>query len=571
MSSMGKGWQIATAERLREAGQRAAPGLRRAGSLALAAGSWSVIPLLAGLLGSLMAVIVMIALRLLVGTPTLPELAGERILPLMTADQFVSMQIRFAPNSKTVPLFYALVGQFVIGILIGPLWALVARPGANGRWPGRRAWLAAGAFALGMEALTLLLFWPVLFGNLYGYTITDALWVNALTTLAIFAVFMASVALGDHWLRAAALGRWLSGAGSVGASESASPQTVERVSGVSRREALGTLGVFALGAGVGFLATRELIVAYLARSNLSYEGMETDYAVSRATQLTPNQNFYVVSKNLLDPGVVVSDWRLELTGLARQPRVWTYAEARALPHETRAITLECIANGPGGHLMSTAEFTGFTLANAIAAAGGALPSASHVIFSGVDGYQSSLPLADLLAARALLAYDMNGVALPERHGYPLRVVVAGRYGEQSPKWLTRVELADHPFKGLYQSQGWYDGQIHTTSRIERPDSRRSIPLAPVTVGGLAYAGIRGVRRVEVSADWGLSWHDATLVPPLSDQTWVYWTWQWTPPARGQFTLIVRATDGTGAVQIPTETSTVPNGATGWHYVSVTVA
>jgi DMSO/TMAO reductase YedYZ molybdopterin-dependent catalytic subunit len=569
---MDKDWRIDATERLRGASQRVAPTLRRAAELALAVGRWSVIPLLAGLLGSLAAVVVMIAVRLLVGTPTLPETVGERILPLMTADQFVSMQIRFAPNSKTAPLFYALVGQFVIGILIGPLWALVARPTATGRWPGPRAWLAAGGFALGMEALTLLLFWPVLFGNLYGYTISSARWINALATLAIFAVFMGSVALGDHWLRASALGRWLWSDEPV-APAPARPQPVEgveRARGLSRRKALGTLGVVALGAGVGFLATRELIATYLARSNLSYEGMETDYAVSRATQLTPNQSFYVVSKNLLDPGVVVSDWRLEVTGLVHQPRVWTYAEARALPRETRAITLECIANGPGGHLMSTAEFTGATLASVIAAAGGALPNASHVIFSSVDGYQSSLPLADLVEARALLAYDMNGVALPERHGYPLRAVVAGRYGEQSPKWLTRIELADHAYKGLYQSQGWYDGQIHTTSRIERPSSSGGIPLAPVTVGGLAYAGIRGVRRVEVSPDAGVSWQDATLVPPLSDQTWVYWTWRWTPPARGQWTLVVRATDGAGALQAPTETSTVPNGATGWHYVTVTV-
>jgi DMSO/TMAO reductase YedYZ molybdopterin-dependent catalytic subunit len=570
MSSLYKDWQVAAAAWLRAARQRAAPFLRRVGLLTLATGRWCVIPLLAGLLGSLAGVIVMTALRLLVGTPTLPELVGERVLPLMTAAEFVGLLIRFAPNSKTIPLLYALEGQFALGILIGPLWALVARPRVGGRWPEWRAWLVAGGFALGMEALTLLLFWPVLFGNLYGYPIVVALWINSLATLVIFVAFMTTIALSDHWLRMSPLGR-ISSPGLLSSQEKGRTARAPLTEEVSRRAALGTLGIVALGAGVGFLATRELIVAYLTRSNLGYEGMETDYAVSRATQLTPNQDFYVVSKNLLDPGVVVSDWRLEITGLVRQPRVWTYEKARALPHETRAIAMECIANGPGGHLMSAAEFTGFSLARAIAEAGGALPNASHVIFSSVDGYQSSLPLTDLLEARTLLAYDMNGVALPERHGYPLRAVVAGRYGEQSPKWLTRIELTDHPYKGFYQSQGWYDGQIHTTSRIERPGPRGSIPLAPITIGGLAYAGIRGVRSVEITADAGVTWNDATLVPPLSDQTWVYWTWRWFPPARGQWTLAVRATDGTGARQVATETSTVPNGATGWHYVTVTVA
>jgi DMSO/TMAO reductase YedYZ molybdopterin-dependent catalytic subunit len=350
----------------------------------------------------------------------------------------------------------------------------------------------------------------------------------------------------------------------------AGPLTRPLTRAVSRRAALGTVGLVALGAGVGFLATRELIAAYLARSNLSYEGMETPYEVSRASQLTPNQNFYVVSKNVLDPTVVVDHWRLEVTGMVHEPRAWTYAEALALPSERRAVTFECIANGPGGHLLSTAEWTGVTLARAIAGAGGATAGASHVIFSSADGFTSSLPLADLLQARTLLAYQMNGVTLPEAHGYPLRVVTPGRYGEQSPKWLTRVALADQPYKGFYQSQGWYDGQVRTLSRIERPAPGKAIPLAPVTVGGLAFAGIRGIKRVEVSADGGATWSDAALVAPLSDQTWVYWTWRWTPPAKGTWTLVARATDGTGAVQTPTETSTVPNGATGWHYVTVTV-
>ncbi|HEY7983948.1 MAG TPA: hypothetical protein VID73_07270, partial [Ktedonobacterales bacterium] len=201
--------------RLMALARTAAPGLRRTGARATALASWSVIPLLAGMLGSLAAVIVMGALRLLWGAPTLPELVGERLLPLMTADQFVSLLLRFAPNSKTTPLFYALLGQLAVGVLIGPAWALIARPPATsvGRWPARRAWLAAGAFALGMELLTLLLFWPVLFGNLVGYPINSALLLNSLAALIVFAVFMAVVALSDHWLRTAPLAALLSGAG----------------------------------------------------------------------------------------------------------------------------------------------------------------------------------------------------------------------------------------------------------------------------------------------------------------------------------------------------------------------
>src|SRR6185437_17041809 len=166
-----------------------------------------------------------------------------------------------------------------------------------------------------------------------------------------------------------------------------------------------------------------------------------------------------------------------------------------LPSETRAITLECISNGTGQHLMSTAQWTGITLENLLKLNGGAKPTGKYVIFSSVDGYTSSLPLADLMQARALLAWEMNGQRLPSRHGFPLRVIVPGRYGEQSAKWLTRIELVDQPYKGFYQSQGWSDAPAETTSRIDLPASR--VALGAITVAGIAFAGIRGIQKVEV--------------------------------------------------------------------------
>ncbi|MFI5276113.1 MAG: molybdopterin-dependent oxidoreductase [Ktedonobacterales bacterium] len=537
-----------------------------------------VIPLLAGMLGSLAAIVMMGALRLTWGVPTLPELFGERLLLSINVNQFIQLLLRFAPNSKTTPLLLALLGQFAVGALVvGPAYALVTRLPlrVRGRWPTRREWLVAGAFVLALEALTFVVFWPVQFGNLLGDPVARSRAINGIGTLLVYVVFLAVIALVNRWLRLAwgallerdpAPGRSPRGGGS----EETAPDDSAAGWTVSRRAALGAAGAVIVGVGAGALATRGLIDGYLQRSNLRYEGMETPYAVSQATQLTPNANFYVVSKNALDPTVQVNRWQLEVSGLVRQPRVWNYAQVMALPSETRAVTFECIANGPGGHLMSTARWQGVTLAQVIAEAGGADPTAKYAIFTSVDGYQSSLPLADLLAARTLLAYRMNGVRLPDRHGYPLRVVVPGRYGEQSPKWLTRIELATERFKGLYQAQGWSDGQLHTTSRIEFPASKARIPLAPITVTGLAFAGIRGIQRVEVSADDGATWSQATLRPPLSDQTWAYWSWRWTPTAPGAYTLVVRATDGTGATQTSIQTSTVPNGSTGQHHVSVTV-
>jgi DMSO/TMAO reductase YedYZ molybdopterin-dependent catalytic subunit len=164
---------------------------------------------------------------------------------------------------------------------------------------------------------------------------------------------------------------------------------------------------------------------------------------------------------------------------------------------------------------------------------------------------------------------MNGELLPMRHGYPLRVLIPGRYGEENPKWLTRIELTDHFVSGLYSDQGWYYGPLHITSRIDRPTGTISVNQ-PVQVAGVAYGGSNGIGRVEVSTDGGTTWNTANLEPPLSKDAWVLWNWQWTPATKGQYTLTVRCIDGTGALQISKQQNTVPGGGEGYHRVQVTV-
>lgn len=231
--------------------------------------------------------------------------------------------------------------------------------------------------------------------------------------------------------------------------------------------------------------------------------------------------------------------------------------------------MECIANGVGGHLISTAVWQGVTLRTLLSKHGGALPNAKYVAFYGVDGYAVSLPLDDLLAADSLLAWRMNGAELPLRHGFPLRALNPGHYGEENPKWLTRVELTDHFVGGLYSDQGWYNGPLHTISRIDRPTGQVSAGHA-LEIGGIAFAGNRGIAKVEVSVDGGLTWQQAHLEPPLSQDAWVFWTYPWTPTAPGRYTITARATDGTGALQTDHKQGTVPNGATGYPSATVQV-
>jgi DMSO/TMAO reductase YedYZ molybdopterin-dependent catalytic subunit len=523
------------------------------------------VALAAGLLGALASLIVMGSLRLWWGTLTPPELVGERLLPLISAQDFVTLLARFQPNPKTEPLALTLLGQVFLGTLIGIPLAYFARPTAVAgttkatprRWPTRRGWLVAGTVALVMEALGLALFWPVLTAGVYGDPPDRARLLGALALLLTFSAYATVTLLADHRLT----WRLWRTSGPV-----TTPAPQQTIAGVSRRAALQTGGAVVLSLAVGSIASQRLLAEWLARSNLTYEGMRTPDAIT--SPITPTSDFYVVSKNVLDPTVQVERWRLEMAGLVSAATAWTLDQVRALPTESRAITLECISNEVGGHLISTARWRGVSLARLLAATGGASPGATHVIFHSVDGYATSLPLTVLLEAQTLLAWEMNGEPLPDRHGFPLRAVVPGRYGEQSAKWLTRIELTDHPFKGFYQSQGWSDGPLSTMSRIDTPTSDTT--FGPVTVSGIAFAGLRAITRVEVSADGGKFWHDAKLLPPISDHAWRFWQWQWRPATPGRYTLIVRATDSTGRLQNGDMRPSVPNGSTGWHTVQVLV-
>ncbi|MDQ6661452.1 MAG: Ig-like domain-containing protein, partial [Chloroflexota bacterium] len=121
-------------------------------------------------------------------------------------------------------------------------------------------------------------------------------------------------------------------------------------------------------------------------------------------------------------------------------------------------------------------------------------------------------------------------------------------------------------------QGWYNGPLHTMSRINSPRGLSPLPAGqPIEVAGLAFAGNRGISKVEVSVDDGVTWNAATLASPISPDSWVFWTWQWTPiPQAGKYKIMARATDGTGAVQTDKRQGTVPNGATGYPIVMVEV-
>jgi len=170
---------------------------------------------------------------------------------------------------------------------------------------------------------------------------------------------------------------------------------------------------------------------------------------------------------------------------------------------------------------------------------------------------------------------MNGEPLPPRHGYPARVIVPGLFGEKNVKWVTRIELVDHDVKGFYERQGWGPNfVVPTTARFDQPADRQRLDLAQAATGvrikGVAHAGNRGVKQVEVSLDGGDSWQVAKIDFAPSPLAWVLWSYDWKPARPGNYRLVARATDGQGEAQTAEERGIVPEGATGYHRISIGV-
>ena len=245
-------------------------------------------------------------------------------------------------------------------------------------------------------------------------------------------------------------------------------------------------------------------------------------------------------------------------------------------------TLECVSNSLGGDLISNARWKGVRLKDLLEKAQ-VQQGAVYAVFTCADGYDVGIPMERALVEGTLLAYEMNGATLPQEHGYPLRVIVPGLYGMMNAKWLVDIEVVDKVHQGFWQREGWdNDAKYQTGSTIVTPgdsfvrDKFVELGQANILAGsktpiaGIAFAGDRGIMKVEVSIDGGTTWENASLKDPLSGYTWVFWATEWNPPAKGDYRIMVRATDKTGNVQTATIQNAFPSGATGYDIVDITV-
>jgi DMSO/TMAO reductase YedYZ molybdopterin-dependent catalytic subunit/rhodanese-related sulfurtransferase len=286
----------------------------------------------------------------------------------------------------------------------------------------------------------------------------------------------------------------------------------------------------------------------------------------------PNARFYV-RNHFAAPAIDAERWRLDVAGLVERPLSLSAHNLSGLPIDTRVVTLECAGNGryrldPSVEgepwrlgAVSTAEWTGVPLAEVLNRAG-VLPTATDIVFRGadhgqVDGrdgpihFERSLPLDTAYHAQALLAYAMNGEPLPLQHGYPLRLVVPGWYGVASVKWLTAIELVDHPFDGYWQTTKYCyetaegDREPVTLQRVRalitEPADGETLPVGETTVRGVAWSGASPICRVEISID-DRPWQQARLIGQRQPHRWQWWELHIPLDQPGPHTIRARATD-----------------------------
>jgi len=289
------------------------------------------------------------------------------------------------------------------------------------------------------------------------------------------------------------------------------------------------------------------------------------------------------------PDVNPGSFRLTIDGHVARPCTLTLEQLRNRPSVSAVVTLECAGNGRAlldpraisqpwlRGAVGTAAWTGIPLAPLLADAE-PLAGAVDVAFAGLDhgiegdveqDYERGLSLAEASRPDLFLAYEMNGQPLPPQHGFPLRLIVPGWYGMAHVKWLTRIRVLDTAFGGYQNVTGYRlrDTEAEAGTPIERIRVRsmmappgfstflprtRVLDAGSVPLTGRAWSGTASIARVEVSADGGAHWADATLGPEPPPHAWRSWSFAW--EARpGRYTLCSRATDADGATQPDTPT------------------
>jgi len=534
---------------------------------------------IAALAAGAIATVIMLLLSVSFGGVSLPETFGSDLTALMPPPLFDYLHQIIGGDAKRYLFYGIIVGQCLVFALSGGLYNWLAdRQNRVLQWfdgllLALILWLFAGVILL-----------PLSGAGIFGADLTIG-FSNGVLSLAIVGIVFGSLfVLFQHWLTV----RMSRQNEAPGSADSLDEQ--EYSPGALSRRTLLRNGAIATGIVLAGVVAWRFITGGANSSNVPVDQLlahfkskivpppTPNYGAIQPVQflspeVTSNDQFYIVSKNLFsDPTVNGISWRLTVDGQVDRPFTLTYQELLTQPMKLQYESLMCISNEVGGQYMSNAQWEGIPLMDLLQRAG-VKAGATKIVFHAADDYTDSIHLTKALEPTTLLAVRMNGATLPQGHGFPARMLVTGIYVMKHCKWFARIEVVNYDYQGYWQQRGWSDpAPVRMTARIDTPLTGSSVRANRITyIAGVAFSGNKGISEVDVSTDAGQTWQGAILKQPLSSFTWVLWELEWQPTTAGSYTIVVRAIDLEGNVQVPNEEPQLPNGSSGYHSIILNVS
>jgi len=312
----------------------------------------------------------------------------------------------------------------------------------------------------------------------------------------------------------------------------------------------------------------------------SKKGIETHRSAIGESLITPNRNIYIRNNMPTMSDTQIGDrnnWKVSIKGV-KNPKTFSLAQLKKLGHTTMATILQCSGNGRGffAHEVKGSQWktgaaacvvwTGVPMKVVVDACGGVDSDAVFMTSAGIDHEPTGLDPKKAKVERsvpkkvykdAMLAWEMNGVPLPNAHGGPLRMVTPGYFGINNVKHLgqvafTKTESTVKYMKSSYRispigkkgSQYPSCWEMPVKSWVTRPtDETGTVKAGNVQIVGVAMGGTKKVRSVKVSIDGGQSWKKAKFVgPDLGKYAWRQFVFE-ANLAPGSYNLASKASGG----------------------------
>ena len=307
--------------------------------------------------------------------------------------------------------------------------------------------------------------------------------------------------------------------------------------------------------------------------------------------ITPNVAFFVRYHIMPIPtSVDLATWRLRISGLVDRPLELSFDDLRTkFPKVAVTAVNQCSGNSRGRFsprvlggqwgdgAMGNAQWAGARLKDVLEMAG-VHQGARQVTFNGLDkpaypsvpDFVKSLDVTRIMEdPDILVAYEMNGEALPMLNGFPARLVVPGWYATYWVKNLSDIAVIDHVFEEFWMKPAYRIpdtpcgcvepgtvpartvpiNRLTVRSFIAVPERGAQVPVGRlVQLKGIAFDSGYGIREVQVSADGGATWRRADLGADLGRYSFREWSMEWTPSRPGVHRLLVRAVNRIGESQ-----------------------